>query len=138
MDTAQKSQNLSKKKIINSAIVLFANKGFDSTSTREICKHAGVNLSLLSYYFKTKEGLYTTIIESILNFGLKFLENGQNGGRGAPMSCAMVYWGRNYQAFFDIFIKFGAVVNIENLHGVTIGLENNGHRYHLQAPLPFI
>ena len=69
---------------------------------------------------------------------LKFLENGQNGGRGAPMSCAMVYWGRNYQGFFDIFIKFGAVVNIENLHGVTIGLENNGHRYHLQAPLPFI
>lgn len=74
MDTKQKNQNLSKKKIINSAIVLFASKGFDSTSTREICKHAGVNLSLISYYFKTKENLYTSIIESILNFGLKVLE----------------------------------------------------------------
>lgn len=68
------NQNLSRKKIINSAIVLFAGKGFDSTSTREICKHAGVNLSLISYYFKTKEGLYTNIIESIMNFGLKYLE----------------------------------------------------------------
>lgn len=66
--------NLSKKKIINSAITLFASKGFDSTSTREICKHAGVNLSLISYYFKTKENLYINIIESIVSFGLKSLE----------------------------------------------------------------
>lgn len=46
---------------------------------------------------------------------LKFLENGMDTGKGAPMSCAMVYWGSNYQKFYDLFIKFGAVVNIENL-----------------------
>jgi len=55
---------------------------------------------------------------------LKFLVNGQNGGKGAPMSCAMIYWGRNFQRFFDIFIKFGAVVNIEHLKGINIGEEN--------------
>lgn len=59
---------------MNSAIVLFANKGFESTSTREICKHAGVNLSLIPYYFGNKDGLYTTIIESIINYGLTFLQ----------------------------------------------------------------
>lgn len=74
MNSEKKKQNLSRKKIINSAIVLFANKGFDSTSTREICKHAGVNLSLIPYYFENKEGLYTNIIESIINYGIAFLQ----------------------------------------------------------------
>lgn len=74
MNNDKKKQNLSRKKIINSAIVLFANKGFASTSTREICKHAGVNLSLIAYYFETKDGLYTSIIESIVNFGLEHLK----------------------------------------------------------------
>lgn len=75
MKTAEKKkQNLSRKKIINSAILLFAGKGFDSTSTREICKHAGVNLSLIPYYFGNKEGLYTNIIESIMNYGIAHLK----------------------------------------------------------------
>lgn len=74
MRTKNNKQNLSRRKIINSAMILFANKGFGSTSTREICAHAGVNLSLISYYFKTKEGLYTNIIESIVNYGLSHMQ----------------------------------------------------------------
>lgn len=52
---------------------------------------------------------------------LKFLENGQDVGKGAPMSCCMIYWGDNYEKFYDVFIKHGAVVDISNLHGVEIG-----------------
>jgi len=74
MNSEKKKQNLSRKKIINSAIMLFANKGFESTSTREICKHAGVNLSLIPYYFGNKDGLYISIIESIVNYGLTYLQ----------------------------------------------------------------
>lgn len=75
MNSEKQKNNLSRKKIINAAIVLFANKGFDSTSTREICKTAGVNLSLIPYYFGNKDGLYTNIIESIINYGISFLKN---------------------------------------------------------------
>lgn len=46
---------------------------------------------------------------------LKFLENGNNGGKGAPMSCAAVYWGKNYNKFYDTFIKHGAVVDVSHL-----------------------
>ena len=46
---------------------------------------------------------------------LKFLENGTPSGKGAPMACAMVYWGQKYETFFDIFIEFGAVVDLRNL-----------------------
>ena len=52
---------------------------------------------------------------------LKFLVNGRNGGKGAPMACAMVYWGKDFDRFFSMFIKFGAVVDIRNLKGKRIG-----------------
>ncbi|MCB1216751.1 N-6 DNA methylase [bacterium] len=46
---------------------------------------------------------------------LKFLECGKDTGKGAPMSCAMIYWGQNFNRFHNVFITFGAVVNIESL-----------------------
>ena len=52
---------------------------------------------------------------------LKFLENGKNTGKGAPMACAMVYWGKNYERFYELFMEFGAVVNLTNLQGEKIG-----------------
>ncbi len=51
---------------------------------------------------------------------LKFLENGQNSGKGAPMSCAMIYWGNDYEKFYDVFINYGAVVDIRPLIGERI------------------
>jgi hypothetical protein len=60
---------------------------------------------------------------------LRFLIDGKDEGKGAPMSCAMIYWGRNFKRFFDVFIKYGAVVNLENLRGVRIGYANNNDRY---------
>ena len=52
---------------------------------------------------------------------LKFLENGLDVGKGAPMSCAMIYWGQNCDKFYDIFIDYGAVVDISTLQGKEIG-----------------
>ena len=52
---------------------------------------------------------------------LKFLENGSDKGKGAPMACAMVYWGGNYRRFFDVFLNFGAVVDLRQLLGKAIG-----------------
>ena len=52
---------------------------------------------------------------------LKFLENGNGEGKGAPMACAMIYWGNNCDKFFDVFSEFGAVVDLRNLLGKAIG-----------------
>ncbi len=62
---------------------------------------------------------------------LKFLENGKNGGKGAPMACAMIYWGKNFQKFYEVFINHGAVVDIRNLIGKKIGPQKK----HLQHAL---
>lgn len=52
---------------------------------------------------------------------LKFLVNGLDEGKGAPMSCAMVYWGENYDKFFEIFIEHGAVIDLSPLIGRVVG-----------------
>jgi hypothetical protein len=59
---------------------------------------------------------------------LKFLENGKRSGKGAPMACAMIYWGKFYQRFYDVFINHGAVVDISALKGQMIGPDRNQNR----------
>lgn len=46
-----------KRKIIEAASYLFGEKGFEGTSTREIGRRAGVNISSLNYHFKSKQNL---------------------------------------------------------------------------------
>src|SRR5690625_4496939 len=48
----------SKQKVLHAALSLFYQKGFHATSVRDIAKKAGVNISLISYYFNSKQGLF--------------------------------------------------------------------------------
>lgn len=66
---------------------------------------------------------------------LKFLENGENSGKGAPMSCAMIYWGENYHDFYNVFINHGAVVDIRPLMKEKIGPERNNPQKTLFAKI---
>lgn len=50
-------KNPSKQKVIDAASFLFFQKGFHGTSVRDIAERACVNVSLISYYFKSKQGL---------------------------------------------------------------------------------
>ena len=52
----------SREKLLEVAIELFAQKGLEGVSTRDLARAAGVNISLISYYFGGKEGLYVTAI----------------------------------------------------------------------------
>ena len=51
---------------------------------------------------------------------LRFLVDGKDEGKGAPMSCSMIYWGKNYERFMEIFIQYGAVVDLRPLIGRRI------------------
>lgn len=52
-----------KTAILDTAEKLFAQYGFDATSTREIAEKAGANVVMISYYFGSKENLLYAIIE---------------------------------------------------------------------------
>ncbi|MGZ2369120.1 TetR/AcrR family transcriptional regulator [Ancylomarina sp. YFZ004] len=52
----------SRSKILNASAELFVKNGYDGTSVRQIAKEAGVNIAMISYYFKSKEGVLVDLI----------------------------------------------------------------------------
>lgn len=62
----------SKTRILEAATALFAQKGFDGTSIREICKKANVNLCMISYYWGGKQELYQGIIENLIEKQIEY------------------------------------------------------------------
>ena len=52
-----------KDSLLEAGISLFAEKGYASTSVREIVERAGVSKPVLYYYFKNKEGLFRNILD---------------------------------------------------------------------------
>ncbi|RKX83696.1 MAG: hypothetical protein DRP58_08330 [Spirochaetes bacterium] len=51
--------------ILNTSIILFSARGYNETSIRKISKEAGVNVSMISYYFGGKEGILRDIVKSV-------------------------------------------------------------------------
>lgn len=54
-----------KARILTAAESVFAAKGFDGASTREIAAAAGVNISSLHYHWESKETLYFAVFEHV-------------------------------------------------------------------------
>lgn len=52
---------------------------------------------------------------------LRFLVDGKDEGKGAPMACAMIYWGDNVELFIDVFTEFGAPVDVRQLTSLPLG-----------------
>ena len=70
----EKDEN-SKARILEAATQLFAQKGFDGTSIREICKKANVNLCMISYYWGGKQELYNGIIDNLIEKQIEYSAN---------------------------------------------------------------
>jgi len=51
-----------KSSILAAAENLFSELGYEGTSTRQIAKAAGANMSMISYYFGSKEGVFLEIM----------------------------------------------------------------------------
>ncbi|WP_051507376.1 TetR family transcriptional regulator [Saccharibacillus sacchari] len=55
-----------KTRIVKAAKKLMAQKGFESTTVREICAEADANLSLVSYYYGGKEHVFEAVLETFI------------------------------------------------------------------------
>lgn len=60
---------------------------------------------------------------------LRFLVDGRDVGKGAPMACAMIYWGKNYERFSQVFSQHGAIVDLRPMIGRRMS------KYELVQPL---
>ncbi len=53
------------EKIFESATDVFLEKGMDGARMQDIADHAGINKSLLHYYYRTKDHLFNAVFEKI-------------------------------------------------------------------------
>ena len=64
MDNRKQQKTESRERILQAAITLFARHGFAETGMRELVAEAGVNLSMVNYFFGSKKGLLKEILDS--------------------------------------------------------------------------
>jgi AcrR family transcriptional regulator len=65
LDKVREAPGSTKARILDAAQEVFAAKGFEGASTREIAARAEVNISSLHYHWESKETLYLAIFERI-------------------------------------------------------------------------
>lgn len=68
-----------KKEIMDSALELFADKGYHNTSISSIAKKAGVSKGLMYNYFESKEELLISILDSGFEELLAFFDPNNDG-----------------------------------------------------------
>lgn len=56
------------ERIIQTAGPLFAQNGYDGTTSKAICQQAGVNMAAVNYHFGSRDGLYIAILEEVQDY----------------------------------------------------------------------
>jgi AcrR family transcriptional regulator len=56
---------VTRARIVDAAMVLFAARGYDGVSTRDLGKRAEVNIATLNYHFGGKQRLYTAVVDEV-------------------------------------------------------------------------
>ena len=73
------------EQVLAAATTLFAERGYDGVSVRDICTAADVSANAVHYHFGSKQGLYQKIIE---RFGLAKQETAERVLTGTPVDVA--------------------------------------------------
>jgi TetR/AcrR family transcriptional regulator, regulator of cefoperazone and chloramphenicol sensitivity len=61
-----RSDGDTRERLIEAAKVLFAERGFDDVTVRDICREANASLALVNYHFGDKLGLYAEVVDEAI------------------------------------------------------------------------
>ncbi|SIS52045.1 forespore capture DNA-binding protein RefZ [Salimicrobium flavidum] len=92
-----KKPSPTKDKVIQAAVNLFFQKGYHATSVRDIAKEAEINISLISYYFEGKQGLFEAIVIDHLETKLNLLQDCHGESFHTTIKKILYYKMDNYQ-----------------------------------------
>ena len=71
-----------KTALLLAAMEVFADKGFDSATVRDICGLAKANVAAVNYHYGSKDGLYASVLEEIFPKGEEW---SSEDNRGLPV-----------------------------------------------------
>jgi TetR/AcrR family transcriptional regulator, regulator of cefoperazone and chloramphenicol sensitivity len=137
-DSARDTRN----RLLEAALVVFAEKGFDGAGIRDIAARAQVNSAMVQYHFGGKEGLYLAVMRHTFELGTQWVKNlqpvpelGQPGAHGAALERIHTYIG----AFLDHILTGGhGVLASEELDRAADLLWNREMQYTRPALEPFL
>jgi AcrR family transcriptional regulator len=93
-DSAQDTR----RRLLDAALILFAEKGLDGTGIREIAAKAKANSAMVQYHFGGKEGLYREVLRYTFEQGPTWIHTlepppapGEPGARAAAQACLKGY-----------------------------------------------
>src|SRR5438445_1831943 len=75
LQKAREAPGSTKARILGAAEEVFAARGYEGASTRDIAARAGVNISSLHYHWESKETLYFTVFRNIYDQIVDLLRN---------------------------------------------------------------
>ena len=120
-----------KSRIIESAIKLFAENGYNGTSTARIAEGAGVSQGIIFHYFNSKEGLFWTMLQDKARLYEQGLQAAIKDETDAlkKLETALLSFARLIQeeeGFYEVVIK--------QIRGSGLDLENMGKYGVMQFP----
>lgn len=66
-EVVQDRGEATRQRLIEAALAVFGEAGFEGASTRMLADRAGANLAAIPYHFRSKEGLYRAAAQSIVD-----------------------------------------------------------------------
>ncbi len=103
-------------RIVEAALTVFAQRGFDGATTREIAKEAGVSSALIHHHFKDKESLWKLVGQRIseefveaITSSMDPMLRGTGDGARQMVAAYMHYWREHPRALrFQLWRVLGA------------------------------
>lgn len=116
----QRNAARSREAILDAAEWLFAEKGYEATSLKEVGEAAGVSRGTPSYFFGSKEGLYRAVLDRVLRDAGALVELAKanlpvSGGEERPPEEAILEAIGPYIDFLACRPSYGRLVERETL-----------------------
>ena len=118
-------------RILDAAITIFTQKGYDGTTIAEIAAAAGLPKANVYYYFKTKKAIYTTLVANLIDQWDAALDNLRSDRHPAEALAghirAKLDFSRLHAAQSQMFAsevvhggRFLTRANLRHMHAITL------------------
>jgi AcrR family transcriptional regulator len=79
IDGRKQRSDVTRRRLLGAAAECFSNSGFEGATLDEIAGRAQVNKALIRYHFRSKQGLYSAVLQDAIAIGQELLEPIRSG-----------------------------------------------------------
>lgn len=113
------------RRLLRTAVDLFAERGFQATTTRDICRRAGAGEAAVYDHFSSKEEMLYLVVEAAHVDGLRRLEEARAGGASPDDRLAALT-----EAFVSFHAEWPTATSVANLELRSLA---PGHRKEIES-----